>query len=67
ASAVGELPVLYLHGAEDGCLGTDVIDLDAVRAALPPGSRGEFVPGAGHFLQLDRPKDVNAHILDWLR
>jgi pimeloyl-ACP methyl ester carboxylesterase len=67
ASAVGELPVLYLRGAEDGCLGADVIDLDAVRAALPPDSRAEFVPGAGHFLQLDRPNDVNAHILDWLR
>lgn len=67
ASAVGELPVLYLHGAEDGCLGADVIDLDAVRAALPPGSRAESVPGAGHFLQLDRPKDVNTRILHWLR
>lgn len=67
ASAIGELPVLYLHGAEDGCLGADVIDLDAVRAALPPDSRAESVPDAGHFLQLDRPKDVNAHILDWLR
>ncbi|MFA1545842.1 alpha/beta fold hydrolase [Actinomadura chokoriensis] len=66
ASAIGELPVLYLHGADDGCLGTDVVDLDAVRAALPPGSHAEIVPGAGHFLQLDRPEDVNRKILDWL-
>ncbi|WP_067797348.1 alpha/beta fold hydrolase [Actinomadura formosensis] len=66
ASAAGEVPVLYLHGAEDGCLGTDVIHLDAVQAALPPGSAAHLVPRAGHFLHLDRPEDVNARILDWL-
>lgn len=66
ASAIGEVPVLYLHGAADGCLGAEVVDLDAVRAALPPGSRAESVPEAGHFLQLDRPDEVNARILGWL-
>jgi pimeloyl-ACP methyl ester carboxylesterase len=34
---------------------------------LPPGSRTEFVPRAGHFLQLERPAVVNALILEWLR
>lgn len=70
ASSTGELPVLYLHGAADGCLGADVVapggDLGAVLAALPPGSRAHLVPGAGHFLQLDRPIQVNEHILAWL-
>ncbi|MFE9102792.1 alpha/beta fold hydrolase [Actinomadura geliboluensis] len=65
-SVIGEVPVLYLHGAADGCLGAEVVDLDAVRAALPPGSRAESVPEAGHFLQLDRPDEVNARILGWL-
>ncbi len=67
ASAVGKLPVLYLHGAEDGCLGADVVEMDAVRAALPPGSRAELVADGCHFLQLDNPADVNTHILSWLR
>ncbi len=68
---IGEKPVLYLHGSDDGCLGADVVapggDLGAVEAALPPGSRAHLVPRAGHFLHLDRPQDVNGLILDWLK
>ena len=66
ASATGTLPVLYLHGAADGCLGSDAVDMGAVEAALPPGSAAHLVPDAGHFLQLDKPAQVNARILDWL-
>ncbi|TYB38880.1 alpha/beta hydrolase [Actinomadura chibensis] len=70
-SAKGEVPVLYLHGAEDGCLSADVIapggDLGPVLAALPDGSHAELVPGAGHFVQLDRPDRVNERVLAWLR
>jgi pimeloyl-ACP methyl ester carboxylesterase len=65
-TVVGERPVLYLHGAEDGCLGADVVDLDAVRAALPPGSEAALVPDAGHFLQVDAPAEVNERVLRWL-
>ncbi|WP_084963235.1 alpha/beta fold hydrolase [Thermoactinospora rubra] len=58
-------PVLYLHGERDGCIGADLVK--DVTAHLPEGSRAEVVPGAGHFLHLERPDEVNALILDWLR
>lgn len=70
ANARGVRPVLYLHGEEDGCMGADVVapggDLEPIVAALPPGSRARLVQGAGHFLQRDRPAEVNRLILDWL-
>ncbi|MBB5085241.1 alpha/beta fold hydrolase [Nonomuraea endophytica] len=57
-------PVLYLHGAQDGCLGADLVA--DVASVLPEGSRAEIVEGAGHFLHLEKPREVNALILDWL-
>ncbi|MGW6932185.1 alpha/beta fold hydrolase [Lentzea sp. NPDC054927] len=60
-----KIPMLVLAGAEDGCITPDKY-ADAA-TALAPGSRVEIVAGAGHFLQLDRPDEVAALTLDWLR
>ncbi|TXK39311.1 alpha/beta fold hydrolase [Nonomuraea sp. C10] len=57
-------PILYLHGDRDGCLTPDVVK--QALPHLPPGSRAELVPGAGHFLHLERPDVVNRLVLDWL-
>ncbi|WP_127935369.1 alpha/beta fold hydrolase [Nonomuraea polychroma] len=57
-------PVLYLHGAKDGCLGADLVK--DVLSHLPAGSRAELVGDVGHFLHLERPAEVNRLILDWL-
>ena len=39
---------------------------DSLISYLPPGSRAEIIQGAGHFLQVERPEQVNAAILSWL-
>ncbi|SDE23660.1 Pimeloyl-ACP methyl ester carboxylesterase [Blastococcus fimeti] len=63
-SGVPPQPTLYLHGAQDGCMGAGVVD--AVRAALSPGSEAGVVDSAGHFLHLEQPAEVNRRILGFL-
>lgn len=60
-------PTLYLHGADDGCMGADILASDQVLASLPhPESQMVVVEGTGHFLHLERPDEVNRLILDHL-
>ncbi|KJK32998.1 hypothetical protein UK23_47890 [Lentzea aerocolonigenes] len=59
-----QIPMLVLAGAQDGCITPDKYD---AATGLAPGSRVEIVADAGHFLQLDRPDEVAALALDWLR
>ncbi len=56
-------PVLYLHGADDGCAQPVLGRMHA--DSLPAGSLFEAVPGVGHFLHLEDPGRVNPLISDW--
>ena len=62
--AIPTVPLLYLHGADDGCMQVGY----AAHAAgtLPETARVEIVAGAGHFLQVERPTVVNELIADFL-
>jgi pimeloyl-ACP methyl ester carboxylesterase len=64
AEVVSPQPTLYLHGADDGCMGLEVIG--PVTDHLGPGSELVVVEGAGHFLHLEQPEVVNDHILRFL-
>jgi len=64
ADGVPPQPTLYLHGADDGCMGVELTD--TVADLLPAGSRRLVVAGAGHFLHLERPEVVNGAVLDFL-
>lgn len=59
------VPTLYLHGADDGCLGAELVA--GAGDHLPaPGSRAEILDGVGHFLHVERPDVVNPLITAFL-
>ncbi len=64
ASTVAPQPTLYLHGADDGCIGVDAIG--PVADHLAPGSEVVVVEHAGHFLHVERPDEVGDHIIGFL-
>jgi len=61
---VAPQPTLYLHGVADGCIRAELVT--HVGDFLAPDSRSVVIDGAGHFLHLERPAEVNAHIVAWL-
>jgi pimeloyl-ACP methyl ester carboxylesterase len=57
------VPALYLHGAQDGCVGADI----ATEAALfTAGVETVTLQGAGHFLHLEKPEEFNQAVLEFL-
>jgi pimeloyl-ACP methyl ester carboxylesterase len=58
-------PLLYLHGRNDGCMAAWLAE-KAEDQMTVDGSRFEMLEGAGHFLHLERPDEVNALIVDFL-
>jgi pimeloyl-ACP methyl ester carboxylesterase len=57
-------PTLYLHGAGDGCIGAELAR--GAEHLLAPSSQMAVIDDAGHFLHLERPREVNDHILTWI-
>jgi len=57
-------PTLYLHGRDDGCL--LVSSIGNPLEFLAKGSEVIVVEAAGHFLNVERPDEVNRHVLDFI-
>lgn len=68
AAGMGPLAVetLYLHGADDGCMGVELVDPEELAAFFPAGIDVQVVPASGHFLHLDQPDAVQARVLSFL-
>lgn len=56
AGGASSVPLLYLHGRDDGCIGVSMAE----------AAGGEIVEGAGHFLHLEQPDAVGAHTVGFL-
>jgi pimeloyl-ACP methyl ester carboxylesterase len=64
ATAAIDVPALALHGADDGCIGANLVA--GMEAFFARGVRVEVIPGAGHFLHQERPQVVNRALLEFL-
>lgn len=59
--------VLYLHGANDGCIGIDAVAMDAIPKVLGPNSEVERIPGVGHFFWVEKPALINERVVRFLK
>jgi pimeloyl-ACP methyl ester carboxylesterase len=57
-------PLLYLHGTDDGCMGSEVAE--AARSMVGSNVVVEIVERTGHFLHLERPDLVGDRIIEFL-
>jgi pimeloyl-ACP methyl ester carboxylesterase len=57
-------PTLYLHGRDDGCIGTEVAE--SARAMVGANVTIELVDDAGHFLHVEQPDVVGRRIVEFL-
>jgi len=55
-----DVPLLYLHGADDGCIAASTTD--GAEAFFAADYRRELLPGAGHFLAAEQPAALAARI-----
>ncbi len=60
------VPTLYLHGADDGCMGVELVVEEELLPFFPAGLDLGIVPASGHFLHLDQPEAVNRRVLEFL-
>jgi pimeloyl-ACP methyl ester carboxylesterase len=59
------VPTLYLHGARDGAIGAELV-AHAAEHLPATGSEFKLLDDVGHFLHLEDPDGVWAHIRTWL-
>ena len=59
-----QVPTLYIHGRDDGCIGVELAD--GMERFFDNGLQKVIVDGAGHFVHQERPEEVNRAILEFL-
>ena len=57
------VPGLMIHGADDGCVGVDLVA--GMGDYFPRGLRTEVIPNAGHFVHQEQPEVVNRLLVEF--
>lgn len=60
-------PTMFLAGEDDGVIVMYRQALDAMEEAAPNLTRKVLIPGAGHWVQQERPQEVNQALIEFLR
>jgi pimeloyl-ACP methyl ester carboxylesterase len=58
------VPTMYLHGANDGCIGVETTE--GMESAFLRDFEKHIIPSAGHFVHQEQPKVVNELISRFL-
>lgn len=71
AGAVIQQRALFIAGTEDhvihGPTGTAKFQMDGMATAVPKMERQLLIEGAGHYIQQERPKEVNEALIQFLQ
>ena len=62
-----EVPALFVAGDRDPVVTRSRAAVDNLAASVPKLRDRILLPGAGHWTQQERPREVNAAIIDFLR
>lgn len=60
-------PTLFAAGEEDGVIKLYRHAVDTLEEAVPNLKKKALLPGAGHWVQQERPEEVNALLIEFLR
>jgi len=58
------VPTLYIHGKADGCMGMELAE--GMEDSFTGGFEMAAIDGAGHFVQCEKPREVNERVLRFL-
>jgi pimeloyl-ACP methyl ester carboxylesterase len=59
------VPTLYIHGAQDGCIGVEMTD--GMERAFTASLNKRIIADAGHFVHQEKPEEVNRLLLEFIK
>lgn len=60
-----QIPLLYIHGKEDGCIGAELCD--GMDDFFTGKLNRVIIPEAGHFVHLEKPEEFNKIVYEYIK